>query len=159
MPSCSSAPVLPRPTAAPARRRPGRLCTVVCAAAVGLLPVLPAAAHGAVWGGRPCVSPADAGGNGYFGGLQFALGSWRAMGGTAYAPCADRASRTWQITVARRLLALRGWQAWPACAARLGLLASGSRLAAQMAPPRRGPAAPRRVAAGGPVHGARRQQA
>ena len=32
-------------------------------------------------------------GNGYYGGLQFAAGTWRAYGGTAYAPTADRASQ------------------------------------------------------------------
>ncbi|PZH08127.1 transglycosylase [Streptomyces sp. NTH33] len=63
-------------------------------------------------------------GNGYYGGLQFAAGTWRAYGGTAYAPTADRASRAQQIAVATRVQQAQGWGAWPVCSARAG--ASGS---------------------------------
>ncbi|WP_316739915.1 transglycosylase family protein [Streptomyces sp. MK7] len=63
-------------------------------------------------------------GNGYYGGLQFAAGTWRAYGGTAYAPTADQASRAQQITVATRVQQAQGWGAWPVCSARAG--ASGS---------------------------------
>jgi nucleoid-associated protein YgaU len=63
-------------------------------------------------------------GNGYYGGLQFAAGTWRAYGGTAYAPTADRASRAQQIAVAARVQRAQGWGAWPVCSARAG--ASGS---------------------------------
>ncbi|MFF8943806.1 transglycosylase family protein [Streptomyces sp. NPDC014864] len=67
-------------------------------------------------------------GNGYYGGLQFAAGTWRAYGGTAYAPTADRASRTQQIAVATKVQRAQGWGAWPVCSARAG--ASGGAPAA-----------------------------
>ncbi|MFC4947233.1 DUF4038 domain-containing protein [Pseudonocardia sp. GCM10023141] len=61
-------------------------------------------------------------GNGYFGGLQFDMGTWRAYGGTAYAPSAHQATREQQIAVATKVRDDRGgYGAWPACAARLGL--------------------------------------
>ena len=60
-------------------------------------------------------------GNGYFGGLQFAQGTWRAYGGARYAPRADLASKAGQITIAERVLDGQGWGAWPACSHRLGL--------------------------------------
>ncbi|MFI1164275.1 transglycosylase family protein [Streptomyces sp. NPDC020801] len=63
-------------------------------------------------------------GNGYYGGLQFAAGTWRAYGGGAYAPRADQASRAQQIAVAARVQQAQGWGAWPVCSARAG--ASGS---------------------------------
>lgn len=57
-------------------------------------------------------------GNGYYGGLQFTLGSWHAYGGTGYP---NLASRTEQIAVAEKILSAQGWGAWPTCSARLGL--------------------------------------
>ncbi|MFF4826857.1 transglycosylase family protein [Streptomyces sp. NPDC001312] len=63
-------------------------------------------------------------GNGYYGGLQFATGTWRAYGGTAYAPTADRASRSQQIAVATRVQQAQGWGAWPVCSARAGAYGS-----------------------------------
>jgi hypothetical protein len=57
-------------------------------------------------------------GNGYYGGLQFALGSWRAVGGQGYP---HHASRAEQIRRAEMLLQIQGWGAWPACSRRLGL--------------------------------------
>ncbi|MEU0201254.1 MULTISPECIES: transglycosylase family protein [unclassified Streptomyces] len=59
-------------------------------------------------------------GNGYYGGLQFAASTWRAYGGTAYAPTADRASRSQQIAVATKVQQAQGWDAWPTCSARAG---------------------------------------
>lgn len=59
--------------------------------------------------------------SGYDGGLQFHPDTWIAYGGGEYAPTADRASRAQQITVAERVQAGQGWDAWPACAAELGL--------------------------------------
>jgi hypothetical protein len=59
-------------------------------------------------------------GNGYYGGLQFSAGTWRAYGGTAYAPTADRASRSQQIAVATGVQRAQGWGAWPTCSARAG---------------------------------------
>ncbi|KOV70102.1 transglycosylase family protein [Streptomyces sp. MMG1121] len=57
-------------------------------------------------------------GNGYYGGLQFSAGTWRAYGGTAYAPTADQASRSAQIAVATQVQQAQGWGAWPVCSAR-----------------------------------------
>jgi hypothetical protein len=58
-------------------------------------------------------------GNGYYGGLQFSLGTWHAYGGTGLP--SDH-SRETQIAVATRLRdASGGYGAWPACAHRLGL--------------------------------------
>ncbi|WP_329298843.1 transglycosylase family protein [Streptomyces sp. NBC_00659] len=59
-------------------------------------------------------------GNGYYGGLQFSAGTWRAYGGTAYAPTADQASRSAQIAVATKVQSAQGWGAWPTCSARAG---------------------------------------
>ncbi|MER5836945.1 transglycosylase family protein [Streptomyces sp. NPDC002130] len=67
-------------------------------------------------------------GNGYYGGLQFAPSTWNAYGGTAYAPTADRASRSQQIAVATKVQRAQGWGAWPVCSARAG--ASGGAPAA-----------------------------
>ncbi|WP_221359554.1 transglycosylase family protein [Streptomyces beigongshangae] len=67
-------------------------------------------------------------GNGYYGGLQFSAGTWRAYGGSAYAATADRASRAQQIAVAAKVQRAQGWGAWPTCAARAG--ASGGAPAA-----------------------------
>jgi uncharacterized protein YabE (DUF348 family) len=58
-------------------------------------------------------------GNGYYGGLQFSLGTWRAYGGSGL-PSA--ASRETQIAIATKIRnASGGYGAWPACAASLGL--------------------------------------
>ena len=56
-------------------------------------------------------------GNGYYGGLQFSLSSWRAVGGSGYP---HQASKAEQIKRAEMLLARQGWGAWPACTAKLG---------------------------------------
>jgi murein DD-endopeptidase MepM/ murein hydrolase activator NlpD len=63
----------------------------------------------------------EATGNGFFGGLQFEPGTWRAFGGELFAPSAHLATREQQIMVAQRVLAVQGWLAWPACSAKLGL--------------------------------------
>ena len=56
-------------------------------------------------------------GNGYYGGLQFSLGTWQGVGGTGYP---HEHSRETQITMGQRLYASSGWGAWPACTAQLG---------------------------------------
>ncbi|MFD0308843.1 transglycosylase family protein [Streptomyces sp. NPDC127119] len=83
-----------------------------------------AAADGGVW---DRIAQCESGGNwhintgnGYYGGLQFSAGSWRAYGGTAYASTADKASRAQQIAVATKVQRAQGWGAWPTCAARAG---------------------------------------
>ena len=60
-------------------------------------------------------------GNGYYGGLQFSLGTWQGYGGSAYAAYPHEATREEQIAVAERLRAARGYQPWPACRVKLGL--------------------------------------
>ncbi|PPK70349.1 transglycosylase family protein [Actinokineospora auranticolor] len=61
-------------------------------------------------------------GNGYYGGLQFDAGTWRAYGGTAYAALPHQASREQQIAIATKVRDDRGgYSAWPACARKLGL--------------------------------------
>jgi resuscitation-promoting factor RpfB len=58
-------------------------------------------------------------GNGYYGGLQFNLGTWQAYGGSGYP---HQASRETQIAIATKVRdASGGYGAWPACAASLGL--------------------------------------
>jgi len=57
-------------------------------------------------------------GNGFYGGLQFALESWEGVGG---AGLPSEASRAEQIYRAERLLALQGWEAWPECSLQLQL--------------------------------------
>ncbi|MFF7737084.1 transglycosylase family protein [Streptomyces sp. NPDC007984] len=83
-------------------------------------------------------------GNGYYGGLQFAPSTWNAYGGTAYAPTADRASRSQQIAVATKVQRAQGWGAWPVCSARAG--ASGGAPAADPATStEQAPAKPRKA--------------
>ena len=57
-------------------------------------------------------------GNGYYGGLQFSLTSWKAVGGQGYP---HQASRAEQISRAESLKAIQGWGAWPGCSRKLGL--------------------------------------
>ncbi|MDL5200683.1 transglycosylase family protein [Streptomyces sp. ALI-76-A] len=77
------------------------------------------------WG---CVAECESGGrwhantgNGYYGGLQFRQSTWKEFGGLKYAARADLATRAEQIAVAREVVAVQGWQAWPVCAGRYGL--------------------------------------
>ena len=58
-------------------------------------------------------------GNGYYGGLQFSLSTWRAYGGSGYP---HQNSRAQQIAIGQKLQAAAGWGQWPACSAKLGLL-------------------------------------
>jgi len=51
-------------------------------------------------------------GNGYYGGLQFNLGTWRAFGGSGMP---NQASKSQQISVAEKVLASQGKGAWPVC--------------------------------------------
>lgn len=82
----------------------------------------PAATSGSVWdqlavceaGGNWAINT----GNGYYGGLQFSISSWNAVGGSGLP---SDASREEQIQRGEMLLAKQGWGAWPACTAKLGL--------------------------------------
>ncbi len=58
-------------------------------------------------------------GNGYYGGLQFSQASWESVGGSGF-PHENPPER--QIELAERLQARQGWDAWPSCSDRLGLL-------------------------------------
>lgn len=87
-----------------------------------------AAADGGVW---DRIAQCESGGNwhintgnGYYGGLQFAAGTWRAYGGTAYASTADQATKSQQIAVATKVQRAQGWGAWPTCSARAGAYGS-----------------------------------
>ena len=51
-------------------------------------------------------------GNGYYGGLQFDIGTWLSAGGGSYAARADLASRGEQITIANHVYASRGLGPW-----------------------------------------------
>jgi resuscitation-promoting factor RpfA len=57
-------------------------------------------------------------GNGFYGGLQFTMSTWRGFGGQGMP---SHATREQQIAVAERVLAGQGWKAWPACSTKLGL--------------------------------------
>jgi len=57
-------------------------------------------------------------GNGFYGGLQFTLSSWNAVGGEGYP---NQASEAEQILLAEKLQAMQGWKAWPVCSVELGL--------------------------------------
>lgn len=82
----------------------------------------PAVADGSVWD-RLAMCEATGNwaintGNGFYGGLQFTLSSWQAVGGTGLP---SDASREEQIARGIKLQAIQGWGAWPACSAKLGL--------------------------------------
>jgi LysM repeat protein len=72
-------------------------------------------------------------GNGYYGGLQFADGTWDGNGGDKYASRADLASRAEQIVVAAKVLDARGWGPWPSCSSHLGLDGSDRQAALALA--------------------------
>jgi len=57
--------------------------------------------------------------NGYYGGLQFSLSSWHAVGGSGYP---HEHSRETQIEMGQRLHAQGGWRHWPACSRSFGWL-------------------------------------
>ena len=54
-------------------------------------------------------------GNGYYGGLQFTMGTWHANGGSG---SPSQASREEQIRVAENVLRTQGIKAWPVCGKR-----------------------------------------
>jgi hypothetical protein len=59
--------------------------------------------------------------NGYYGGLQISLPTWRGYGGRRFARLPSRATRTEQIRVAERIKRHQGWGAWPTCSRRIGV--------------------------------------
>ena len=60
-------------------------------------------------------------GNGFYGGVQFSSGTWKAYGGHHYARQASSATKMEQIQVARRVLKSQGPGAWPVCSHHAGL--------------------------------------
>ena len=112
-----AAPVAPVAPAAPAPAATSTYRPAAQAASTAS-----AAANGSVWdrlaqcesGGNWSINT----GNGYYGGLQFSLSSWRAVGGSGLP---SDASRDEQIMRGQMLQARQGWGAWPACTAKLGI--------------------------------------
>lgn len=51
-------------------------------------------------------------GNGYYGGLQFSLSSWQAVGGQGYPHNATRLEQMYRAVL---LMRQQGWNAWPNC--------------------------------------------
>ena len=90
-------------------------------------PAAPSVDDGSVWDRiAQCEATGNWGistGNGYYGGLQFDAGTWRAFGGGTYASLPSQASREEQIAVAEKVRDSRGggYGAWPACSRKLGL--------------------------------------
>jgi resuscitation-promoting factor RpfA len=118
------------PTSASKLRR--RAATVAATAGVAavapLLAAGPASADSVNW---DAIAACESGGNwststgnGYYGGLQFSAGTWRAYGGGAYAPTANQASRSQQIAIAEKVLQGQGIGAWPVCGKRAGSTAT-----------------------------------
>jgi hypothetical protein len=113
----------PKPPARAVRIAAGTLVTAAAPLALTAGPA--SAATSGTWdrlaqcesGGRWNINT----GNGYYGGLQFSAGTWRAFGGSKYASRADRATRTEQMLIAEKTLDAQGWGAWPACSRKLGL--------------------------------------
>ncbi len=90
------------------------------------IPQAPAVSDGSVWDRlAQCEATGNWSintGNGYYGGLQFDAGTWRAYGGTQYADLPHQATREEQIAVATKVRDDRGgYGSWPACARNLGL--------------------------------------
>ncbi|MDX3457457.1 transglycosylase family protein [Streptomyces sp. ME02-8801-2C] len=114
-------------------RRPRQAPALLVAAGVTgsamALPLLAAsgasAASGATWDRvAECESGgswSDNPGNGFYGGLQLTQTDWEKYGGLAFAPSADQASRSQQISVGEKILADQGAGAWEACAVLSGL--------------------------------------
>lgn len=93
--------------------------------ATSVMASAPAQANSSVWdrvarcesGGNWSINT----GNGFYGGLQFTVSSWRAAGGARYAAKPHQASRAAQIAVAQNLLRMQGPGAWPTCSRKAGL--------------------------------------
>lgn len=85
---------------------------------------VPAVSEGGTW---DAIASCESGGNwainagnGYYGGIQFDVGTWAANGGLRYAPRADLATREEQIAIAEVTRSRQGWGAWPVCSSRAG---------------------------------------
>ncbi|MFV1989301.1 MAG: transglycosylase family protein, partial [Acidimicrobiales bacterium] len=56
--------------------------------------------------------------NGYYGGLQFSLGTWQRVGGVGYPHQASKEEQIYRGEIVKKLV---GWSAWPGCSRKLGL--------------------------------------
>ncbi len=109
-------PATPAPVAVTPKR------TQATAVSAPVASTAPAVADGSVWdrlaacesGGNWAINT----GNGYYGGVQFSLATWRGVGGSGYP---HQNSREEQIKRAEILLARSGWGQWPECSRKLGL--------------------------------------
>lgn len=120
LPVEQAAAVTPAPVVTPQAAAP-QVAAPVESSASQVAPA-PATPSGSVW---DAIAACESGGNwaintgnGYYGGLQFTLSSWYAVGGSGLP---SNASRDEQIQRAEALQARQGWGAWPVCAARAGL--------------------------------------
>jgi hypothetical protein len=105
---------------------------------IGLAGAVPAEAASSVW---DKVAQCESGGNwkintgnGFYGGVQFAAGTWKAYGGKTYASQAHLATKAEQIAIARRVLAGQGPGAWPTCSRRAGLTKSNGKASVHAMP-------------------------
>ncbi|MFI9362677.1 transglycosylase family protein [Kitasatospora sp. NPDC053057] len=137
------------------RTQAEKAIAVAGVAGVGLaLPLLTAtgasAAPASSWDSvAQCESGGDWGintGNGFYGGLQFTSSTWKAYGGTAFAPQANQASRAQQISVAEKVLASQGPGAWPVCSQKAGLSKGGAPAAVDTSTDTRAQSAPKQQA-------------
>ena len=110
---------------APMLRRAGGATVAIAAASATIGLSAPAANADSVWDRvAACESSGNWSintGNGFYGGLQFVQSTWVGFGGQAYAPYAHQATKSQQIAIAQKVLAVQGPGAWPVCSVRAGL--------------------------------------
>jgi hypothetical protein len=124
-------PVSPVPVAAPATTVPTATPTPVPVPApttpvpgppAPTAPAGPLAPSAAIWAElRECESGGNYAidtGNGYYGAYQFSASTWGSLG---YPGLPNQAPPAVQDQAAERLEAMRGWEPWPGCSAKLGL--------------------------------------
>lgn len=111
---------------APGVRGAATLTGLAVAATVGTAAIETAEAHADPGINWDAIAQCESGGNwaintgnGYYGGLQFTLSTWRANGGTGMP---QNAPRDEQIRVAENVLRTQGIGAWPVCGKRAGQL-------------------------------------
>lgn len=120
VPVAAPATTVPTPTPAPA---PAPAPTAPAPAPPApTAPAGPLAPSAAVWAElRECESGDNYAintGNGYYGAYQFSASTWAALG---YPGLPNQAPSAVQDQAAERLEAMRGWEPWPGCSAKLGL--------------------------------------
>jgi hypothetical protein len=109
----------PAPAPAPTTPAPTTPAPTTPAPAAPAGPLTPSAA---VWAElRECESGDNYAidtGNGFYGAYQFSASTWAALG---YPGLPNQAPPAVQDQAAERLEAMRGWEPWPGCSAKLGL--------------------------------------